>query len=329
MNTAKPKSEDPVDLIAEPEIFVAGNGYRWVPGESGVSKPKPALFLVANPGGLTTVTPPNDFYLKLAHLDINEESTLVFAAKFGPLGLRGTHFHRLGCPEKKGERAERERGESSHDWISAIETFQSCYEVWEAQVELQASTQNKLRAVQEKISPSSKQYRAAVEAEQRNLKALEKMVNVGWLQPQYREDKELCLQVDKDLSKAARTYVMNNINFNLSPRIIPPSIGCFRESCDLNKIWMPPYSQFAVYKLRTVDTKGKSSIKGHLVPSSLLMSAWLQFAELVCGQRKLRQCDVCRQWMDVTDQARPGAKRMHDRCSLNERMRRYLSKRQK
>jgi hypothetical protein len=54
--------------------------------------------------------------------------------------------------------------------------------------------------------------------------------------------------------------------------------------------------------------------------------AWLQLAEMACGARRIIRCEVCRKFMDVTDEKRPKAKRMHDKCGPVARMRRYRSK---
>lgn len=63
--------------------------------------------------------------------------------------------------------------------------------------------------------------------------------------------------------------------------------------------------------------------------SDLITTVWLQLAELVCGQRKLKKCEAldCGQYLDVTDFKRPGAHRMHHACE--ERLRkRKLRERQ-
>gem|GEM_PF-7034212 len=58
-------------------------------------------------------------------------------------------------------------------------------------------------------------------------------------------------------------------------------------------------------------------------PVGLLAAAWLGFGEVVSGQRRIRPCEVCGQWMDITDTARPTAKRMHERCAHARRVRRW------
>jgi hypothetical protein len=287
MNTARPKSEDPVELVAEPSRWVSTNGYRWVRGESGISEPKHGLFLVENPGESRPIVRANELYLELAQLDVSEESTLAFAARFGVLGLSRQHFHSMECSNIFGE--------SSGDWGFEITEFQSCFKAWQA-------------------------------AEDRDLKALKEMLTVD--SPTAADDK-LWMQVKKDLPKAARSRVMDTINRYLAPRttLTSPPKGCFKESC--NKSALPSRApRYVAYQLRPVEKsgKGKGKIEGHLSSSCLLVTAWLQFADMVSGQRRIRPCEICSRWMDVSEQARPRSKRMHDNCSLAERMRRYRSK---
>lgn len=57
------------------------------------------------------------------------------------------------------------------------------------------------------------------------------------------------------------------------------------------------------------------SIEYSIVPIDLISAVWLQFAQLISGQKKIRQCEICREWMDVSRAARPNAKKVHTECS--------------
>jgi len=72
-----------------------------------------------------------------------------------------------------------------------------------------------------------------------------------------------------------------------------------------------------------VDSNG--SWKLHSRPINLRAALWMQFSEIVTGTRKLRSCEICGDLMDVTNNTR--SKKVHDRCSQRESMRRYRRKR--
>ena len=50
----------------------------------------------------------------------------------------------------------------------------------------------------------------------------------------------------------------------------------------------------------TLDNK-KQDYVNQLIPSSLLASMWLQLSQYVAGEKKIKQCPICRQWSDVTN----------------------------
>jgi hypothetical protein len=49
-----------------------------------------------------------------------------------------------------------------------------------------------------------------------------------------------------------------------------------------------------------------------------------RLAGLVDGLQRVRDCDICKKPLDVT--GHNGSKRVHEKCSLRERMRRYREK---
>lgn len=284
---SRPKSEEPVDLLASANVYpVAENGYRWVQGESGLRKPLPGMFLVANPGSSRVVIPPDDLCLEMAQLDPNEESMLAFAAKFGPLGLERRHFH--------SNETDRIFGESAGHWGLNISEFRFCFDIWQA-------------------------------IERPDLKVLKSMLMDNVFQS---IDKRMGARLAADLPKTARGYIVGVINGHL--KAWTPANrgkGCFRESCPFKERALPtPDPRYVSYGLRIEESRGKGKVQRHLSASCLLVEAWLQFAELICGKGKIRACDVCGRLMDVFEAARPGSKRMHDRCSRAARMRRYRSK---
>ncbi len=59
-------------------------------------------------------------------------------------------------------------------------------------------------------------------------------------------------------------------------------------------------------------------------PIHLRSAFWLQLSNIVTGARKLKRCEICQEFMDVT--GNKTSKRVHQQCSLRERMRRYREK---
>jgi len=64
-----------------------------------------------------------------------------------------------------------------------------------------------------------------------------------------------------------------------------------------------------------LDKKG--NLKEYIYPSNLLTSMWYEFSQALSGQRKLRRCEICGEYMDVTDSR--SNKKQHKWCGNNER----------
>ncbi len=60
-------------------------------------------------------------------------------------------------------------------------------------------------------------------------------------------------------------------------------------------------------------------INPYIHPMTLLDGLWLQFSQLIAGQRRFHTCKICHKWMDVTDCRRD--KVVHPQCSKRERQR--------
>jgi hypothetical protein len=286
----RPKSEEPVELVVPRAVPVPENGFRWVRGESGIDPSRRAsgLFLVAKGGGrLLPVIPPRDLYLEFLRVKPDEASTLEFANRFGKLGTAHEHFHSTECSERFGE--------SARMWGHEIGVFQHWFEVWQ-------------------------------NAESRNLFELRKILLDSGVP---LEDERLKESLTRDLVKTAKSYLVGEINRFLAPGVsIPLSNyqGCFYEGCSY-KAKVPKITEHVSCELVLREERWRVQIGLQLIPDKLLTTVWLQFAELVAGGRRVRPCDLCGQWMDISETARPGAKRIHERCSLARRMRKWRAKR--
>lgn len=62
----------------------------------------------------------------------------------------------------------------------------------------------------------------------------------------------------------------------------------------------------------------KQAFLSKIVPSNLLSTLWLQFSQVITGERKIRQCPICRRWSDVTNVNRNWEK--HRDCANWERV---------
>lgn len=71
----------------------------------------------------------------------------------------------------------------------------------------------------------------------------------------------------------------------------------------------------------------ENKIVPYIRPSSLLNALWWQFAQCVTGQRRLVTCQICNEWMDVTDFRR--SKKVHNRCSKLNRQKNWLERKSK
>ncbi len=69
---------------------------------------------------------------------------------------------------------------------------------------------------------------------------------------------------------------------------------------------------------------GKGNSVGLTTPTNLLGCMWLQLYQDVAGHQKLIQCEICKQPMNVTENR--SDKRAHDKCSNQERARRFREK---
>ena len=123
----------------------------------------------------------------------------------------------------------------------------------------------------------------------------------------------------------ALAQLVEVINIHLWPDIsgeIRPT--CLECGCECREVLQKPHVS---YFFRVTQERDGQLVKEIVVPvvrpTGFLAAAWLGFGELVAGQRIIRTCEVCGQWMDITDTAKPNAKRMHTRCSNTQRQRRW------
>jgi hypothetical protein len=289
---SRPKSEDPVRLIRGPLRSVPTSGFCILEGflhaPSGGRVPLilPKRFIGANPGGSKLVRCPDDLYLEFARAPIEASSVLNLSSKYGWLGA-GRHLH-----EGDGRPT---WGETLDDWVMLISDMKFWLEAWFAILSRDTARAKHLlwQYLDPAVNPFS--YRIL-----KNAKPIELL----------RED--LIGEVNRRI--------------NAGLQIIGP---CGYPGC---KYKHPPRLAAHVRQAIRIDLRcTRTTSRGPQIdfaPSGydLRSALWLQFANAITGKAVIKRCELCGGFMDVTSSARPGAKRMHDRCSLAGRMRRYRAK---
>jgi hypothetical protein len=183
-------------------------------------------------------------------------------------------------------------GEAESDWRSETQQFQECFEIWEL---TQGAKEEELRR---------------------------------WLRSQFwLKDRFLRPQLRREPRLLATHGLVARVNEKLSGPLGRP------EKCTFCSMAAPlhrarPLVTYEFYVETQTDTSGREGartpeIRQRVRAATLLAGIWLQFAEMISGQRTLRLCEKCGKWMDITQCQRKGAKRMHDKCSRRERMAKY------
>ncbi len=177
-------------------------------------------------------------------------------------------------------------GERWDEWKIQLERFQTAVEMW--------------FRLQERDTIWVKRFLAPLQG-----------TGSPWiLQPPMRGD------IRKPL-EFGRTMVLKTINFELAGGLYA---GQRCLECDFTSEINCVSQTRAV-----VRSKNSGPLELAIVSTDLQKTVWLQFAALVCGQRLMKKCEAkdCGQYMDVTDSARPGARRMHSRCEERIRKQNY------
>ena len=232
----------------------------------------------------TIQPPPDDVYLAFLGLATDPDAVIDFANRYGHLGLPRTHFH-VGDSVRFGE--------TWSDWAHQLELFKSCFDLWDAAV---AEDAQRIRHLFQTIS-------------------LEISSAAKLAEPPVR----------KNLAVLAKYAVVQHMNRKLFASVTRPfSEACHVESCP-HRNFRPTVEPHATFSLKfSIDQTGAAKIQPKVAPSfALISSIWFQFANIITGERKIRRCEDCGKWMDVTECARPGARRLHPKCSRRLRMKRW------
>jgi len=92
------------------------------------------------------------------------------------------------------------------------------------------------------------------------------------------------------------------------------------------KLWIiRSYNEKMIGKASpTVLLSATGEFKPYTTPLNLLAAMWALYGKVITGNRRERPCEICGERLDVTENRKH--KRVHDSCSLRERMKRYRLK---
>lgn len=76
--------------------------------------------------------------------------------------------------------------------------------------------------------------------------------------------------------------------------LVQAAINDYLSRLPFNWIFEPPVMAQLLFN-------DHSELEQCLIPTALLAAMWLQFAQHVSGEKKIRRCEICNQWADVTD----------------------------
>jgi hypothetical protein len=287
-----PKSEEPLPMIDRTFGLVPSNGFSWVSGNYGgsagpVFKDK---FLQRNQGVDTVVPLAADTYLDLISCDGNEPSFLEFAAKHGPLGCPRIHFHESETDLRQ------KRGEELSRWRFEWKRLRVWFEMFHLIKEQKESALRRLIQSDDELADAFAGYGKGA-----------KLLDI------------------------CPGHLVRIVNERMEQEIYRPAASCFVLECQRNSgggIYDGVIETLGGVSYQLTWESRRRHFTTKLRAHRLIGALWLQFSELIAGERTIRRCEApdCGKWMDISDVARKGSKRMHDRCSLRLRMRRYRDK---
>lgn len=291
-------------------------GFRWVQDaeranplgkQYSAEGPRPALpsdYLLptrSGPAMIATVQQAKPIYpleesmlfLRFAKLDCTQPAILGFANEYGPLGVREPIVSQ-SWRSPDGTRPVL-YGEWFDEWIKAIHAMWPLVWIWEM---LQ---KNDVRRLGQHI----------IWRPQRNTVFFNQKPP-----PTSRDTDDLPFREGANPSRVIIADNMFNYRdqFQLWKPGDPIEPARFFLTVEMNKHMVKAVSSFLM-----LDED--ESFIPITMPRNLLGALWLQFYRAITGETRLRQCEVCMEWMDVTNKNRN--KRQHKVCGSRERQRRY------
>ena len=328
-NETKDKNEAiEMDYLRWP---VAIDGYRWVDTNIVILPKKPFYiyglggeppFLMPNGERANIYTPMIDtplLFQEFADLDISKDRILEFANKYGVLGESSIVFFK-----SKGQ--ENHWGEGLDIWTHAISRMKLFFNLWEMAEKWDF----------EKLSKFFRWYDNQVEFA---VGYLDGKIIPGW-----------GLDFDGILSAMFQCFPLSPKVESENPRTKTPApqgnlpLWAYRYTIADDSKTLPRFFQqwkknedyyslarVAIAKAINehlsqkcsprllIDKEGK--FKPYFVPHNLLFAMWFQFYKAFIGEIKIRRCEYCNQWMNITDSRKD--KRYHSRCALLKRKEDY------
>jgi len=295
-------------------------GYSWredlaaCPGIYDEGEPP---FLVVNAGTGWRHRPMEEWpllYTAFAALDGLPESILAFASKYGWLGV-GVDI----APPAGGQL---DLGEPLARWDTEIGKLRTAARVWDW---LQAGDAGKLG--QHIVWPNADQVRLIhgfigdrriragdVKTYDRHRSQVLTMAEAAKATP----GKMGRLDYERIAGRGMNSHEEEFRKWHLGEVVRPAQLWLVQT---VNKVLAEHVSPAI---LLSRDSGKEYEVRPFVRPHNLLGAMWLQLSQDVSGRRRLRRCEECGGWMDVTECRK--SKRMHDSCSARLRKQRYRAR---
>jgi hypothetical protein len=235
-----------------------------------------------------------DLFLRFKDLNLDPESILIFANKYGWIG--GT-----GDVQSRGRDWIRAVG--IHSWHSEIQAMIVVDHLWEC------LRKDDRRTLRKYFTWQSTEFNVlfAIQTIGREVQSDDQGQHGAQTgQPIASWGTWLVQPTDVDLLKT--------IGWNHSDVCGPARLAIMRI--------VNPKLEAHCHPQLYLDSRGHFT--GRWAPANLLGCIWLQFYMTLIGQLKLRLCTVCKRPMDVSQSRK--TKKMHETCSKRVRMRRMRAK---
>lgn len=315
-----PKHEMPLDLFSF-KWGVQEQGYEWVHIDPKLKKDKrfrssfPCLQFIRG-GEIKQYEPLKDspqLFMKFAAIGYEPEGILEFANEYGPLygfnePIRG---HRDYCDalgvDRSSESVLRFLGNQSiSEWRENIYWMGTLLQIWEW---LQDKSSGKLgqHFIWEKDRFKDEDPRFRIPGEFRVI--FHQEIKSRRLPESYKGP--FPAEEFPEWHRAHNAWVGTSDQF-------PP--GSVTEAA-MSFLAREVTEALSRLKINAVVLNKGGKFDSTFRPENLVGALWFQFFQMITGEKRIIRCEVCGDWMDVTDNRR--SKKMHDRCSLNRRMKKY------
>jgi hypothetical protein len=301
-----------VRLVNPAPGWIPRDGFAWIEGFRHPFPrfaPFPGRFLAAQSPHGRQQPIPDDAYLRFMNTEPSDQGLLDFFNRHGSLHLSMEHFHASpGNEVRYGDELEACILEHA-DLKEAFDVFEICSHGDERQRE---------RELNKFIGIDRHRFLAQVSAGNYQFSPDLRRAQRYWAPGPFAP-----LESERPID-TARQGVIALINDRFA-RGISYHV-CHHHGC--GGVRHQDVMQAGPTPMIRSTSKPRFRAELSLVSLTLGSAIWAQFADHVCGKRKVKRCvaEDCGKLMDVTESDRPGARLMHKQCAERHRKRRYRGK---